>query len=105
MTDKRNPTERKYKQIYYKNNRSQPYTSATLGLDDYLMTDVWLKLRNERLNIDFHRCVRCGTAFNVQVHHLKYPEIWGEEDVERDLVTLCATCHAETHKIDMREGK
>lgn len=101
MTDKRKPSDGPYKQVFYQNNRLKPYTDTKMGLDDYLQTDVWLKLRNERLKMDFYRCAHCGSAINPQVHHLRYPEVWGEEDVESDLITLCAPHHAEVHKQDI----
>lgn len=101
MTNEAKPTIEKFKQIYYKRNRTKPYTSAKVSLDDYLQTAVWLELRSSRLNLDHYRCQYCGTAKNVEVHHLRYPEIWGMEDVEKDLITLCDTCHAETHKNDI----
>lgn len=101
MTNERKPPKGKYRQIYYKRNRLKPYTSAFVGEDDYLQTAVWLELRNERLKIDHYCCQHCGTAINPEVHHLKYPDVWGTENVEEDLITLCATCHAETHKNDI----
>lgn len=101
MTNEMKPSSGKYKQIYYKRNRLKPYTSATVGEDDYLQTAVWHELRNERLRIDHYCCQYCGTAINPEVHHLRYPEVWGMESVEDDLITLCAACHAETHKNDI----
>lgn len=106
MTNERKPpggSNGQYKQLYIRSNRKAPYTDAKMGYDDYLHTNVWKELRNERLRTDFYRCSRCGSAINVEVHHIKYPDVWGTEDMD-DLVTLCASCHAETHKYDLIKG-
>lgn len=88
--------------LFYRRKRIKPYTTTRMPYDDYLQTDVWRELRNERLRLDHYQCQYCGTAQNVEVHHLRYPlEAWGTEDVETDLITLCSTCHAETHKHDI----
>ena len=107
MTDQRlqpNGQDGRYKQVYCKHYLDKPYSSARIGYDDYLHTNVWREIRNERLKIDNFRCVKCGTGINVEVHHLRYPEVWGMENVYDDLVTLCAPCHAETHKTDIQNG-
>ena len=101
MTNDRQPSTSQFKQVFYKKNRDKPYTQSKMGHDDYLQTEVWKQLRNERLAKDDYRCQKCGTAYNVQVHHLRYPEVWGEENVDDDLITLCSSCHAETHKYDI----
>jgi len=104
MTNEQKAPKGNYKQVYYKGNRLKHYTTSMIPEDDYLQTDVWRELRNERLKLDHYQCQYCGTANNVQVHHLKYPSIWGMEDVEADLITLCASCHAETHKHDIAKA-
>lgn len=106
MTDKILPprgNSNQYRQVYYKNNRLKPYTSAQMNRDDYCQTEVWRELRYKRLQLDHYRCAQCGTAINVQVHHIRYPDVWGMESVEDDLITLCAECHAETHKYDIEK--
>lgn len=100
MTNEPSISNGKYKQVYYRANKFKPYTTSKIPYDDYLQTDVWRELRNKRLTIDFHRCRQCGTGINVEVHHIKYPDIWGTENVEDDLVTLCASCHARVHQND-----
>lgn len=97
MTNEPNPSTGNYKQVYVRANKLKPYSQAKIGLDDYVQTNVWRELRNERLKIDHYRCQYCGTGINVQVHHKRYPEIWGTESVDDDLITLCDRCHAETH--------
>ena len=60
---------------------------------EYLKSDTWQKLRSVRLKIDGYKCQRCGRPFDLQVHHLFYPEELGTEDPYRDLITLCDYCH------------
>jgi hypothetical protein len=59
---------------------------------DYYKTPKWAKKRNERLKIDGFKCARCGFARALEVHHINY-ERFGDEDVARDLITLCKKCH------------
>ena len=90
-----------YKQVYVAQNRAAPYTSARIGYDDYLQTNVWKKLRDARLVKDKCRCQVCKTGINVQVHHRRYPKVWGLESVEDDLITLCDNCHKFAHENDI----
>jgi len=97
MQNKPEPTEGRFKQIYYKQNRDKPYTTCRAGEDDYLQTDVWREIRDKRLLKDSFRCRMCGSAINVVVHHIRYPLIWGTEDIDNDLITLCRICHNKIH--------
>lgn len=65
--------------------------------DDYMKSRRWRQLRDRRLKLDDYKCVRCGSAKNLRVHHLHYPAVYGWEDVENDLVTLCDACHEAIH--------
>lgn len=62
----------------------------------YLESDQWKEKRDERLEIDGHKCQSCGSTDDLQVHHKSYEHI-GDEDVEGELVTLCKTCHEKEH--------
>lgn len=105
MTDKINPSsDPRFKQVYVRQNIKTPFTSARIGLDDYLQTRVWNELRDIRLKIDGYKCVECGTGINVQVHHIHYPEVWGMESAEKDLRTFCDACHANVHINDKDKG-
>ena len=89
--------EDKYKQVYFPWVRVKPYKKEKIGNDDYYQTTVWRKLKKKRQRIDGYKCAQCGSAINLCVHHIKYPAVWGMEDVEMDLVTLCSECHAKVH--------
>lgn len=61
----------------------------------YYQTSHWSSTRARRLHFDGHRCVQCHTGHELQVHHIRYSLFC--ENVERDLVTLCALCHEKMH--------
>jgi 5-methylcytosine-specific restriction endonuclease McrA len=58
---------------------------------------MYEKLRLEVLSRDGWRCQCCGALSNLEVHHKKYRSHSGE-DSERNLITLCATCHTGVHQ-------
>lgn len=100
-TKTRTPTNDRYKHMYIGVcNGAKMYTDSKMGLDDYIrVSPIWETLREQRLLKDDYHCKRCGTPFNLQVHHVKYPDVWGEESIN-DLVTLCDTCHSSVHSIN-----
>lgn len=63
-------------------------------LIDYYNSLEWQRKRNERLKLDDFKCARCGFTRALEVHHLNYERVF-DEDVSRDLITLCKKCHAE----------
>lgn len=65
-----------------------------IDLKEYYNSAEWAKKRSERLKIDDYRCQRCGFTRALEVHHLNYERL-GNEDVARDLITLCKKCHNE----------
>lgn len=55
----------------------------------------WRDKRKQRLEIDKHKCRTCGhdgSTWQLEIHHISY-ERYGDEDVEKDLITLCSSCH------------
>ena len=57
-----------------------------------LEPDAYRQLSREVLARDGWRCQDCGTAQNLQVHHLRSRSRLGD-DAEENLITLCAGCH------------
>ena len=101
MTSIREPSSTQYKQVLYPWIKwPKKYTSCKMPHDDYMETEVWKGLAKQRLKMDGMKCTSCGSGENVQVHHLRYPEVWGEERLD-DLRTLCDSCHKEIHKVDI----
>lgn len=71
---------------------------------EYLKSDKWKAIAQERLKIDRFMCQGCGccgTPTNpLEIHHLSYAHLYNEENrIYEDLVTLCRACHKQTHKI------
>ena len=62
---------------------------------DYLNTAHWQELRYAKLDEADHRCQLCYSPYRLQVHHRTYCRL-GEE-LDSDLIVLCATCHARVH--------
>ena len=87
-----------YKQVFIKEiNGNRWYTLCQMNEDDYMnISPIWQKIRREKLRIN-PVCEICQSAYNLQIHHIRYPEIWGEEQPE-DLMTVCDRCHIEIHK-------
>lgn len=63
----------------------------------YLKSPAWQKKRNARLVFDDFTCQKCGAKKDLDVHHLTYRSIY-DENVCRDLVTLCRKCHEEVEQ-------
>ena len=100
MTNERKHPKGQFKQLYISSCRDRPYTDTLMGLDDYTHSSVWSALREMRLRIDGYRCVQCGSGINLSVHHIRYPDVWGLENVNEDLRTLCDKCHEKVHETD-----
>ena len=66
----------------------------------YLGSEYWKKLRRECFARDGFRCVKCGSAMNLNAHHLNYDKL-GDYDELENLITLCGACHTEVHKFDI----
>lgn len=65
-----------------------------MEMNDYYQTQKWAEKRNARLKLDGYKCAKCGFTRALEVHHINY-ERFGDEDVSRDLITLCKKCHQE----------
>jgi len=61
-----------------------------------LAAEPYRALRNEVLARDSWRCQCCGSAKDLQVHHLRSRSKLGD-DVLENLITLCAICHKQQH--------
>lgn len=70
----------------------------------YLKSAAWKEKRVLVLNRDDNRCVKCNSLDALVVHHTKYPEILGTEQLE-DMQTLCCDCHNVLHGGNPRKHK
>ena len=71
-----------------------------------LQANQWLERRQQILTRDNHRCVRCGSSNQLNVHHRQYHtrtangqfvEPWNYKS--HNLITLCRSCHQLGHKL------
>ena len=56
------------------------------------------QLHRQILERDGWRCQSCGSMQHLQVHHVTFRSQSGD-DVERNLITLCAECHENVHRM------
>lgn len=96
--------KQKSRQIYQEwfSNRSE-YNRRTQELYfQYIRSPEWKAKHDERMKIDGYRCVMCGcggTSLNpLQVHHLDYHNLY-QENIDKELVTLCKACHFSVHQM------
>ena len=63
----------------------------------YLLSDHWKVLRTKALEVHGSRCAKCPATKRLDVHHLRYKNIY---DVEvEDLQVLCRKCHDKEHEV------
>ena len=76
---------------------------------DYLLTEHWWQVSEERKTIDGYKCALCGSTDRLEVHHLHYVDEFGNsllgwENPQLDLITLCRSCHERVSQ-PVPEGK
>jgi 5-methylcytosine-specific restriction endonuclease McrA len=74
--------------------RQIPAKSPRLRLD----AASYRELHQQLLERGGWRCQTCGSMHNLQVHHLRFRSQAGG-DVQQNLITLCAECHAGIHTL------
>ena len=58
----------------------------------------WRATRANHLRT-YPECYACFTDIDLVVHHLRYRGPRGQSEQSGDLVTLCASCHDELHRV------
>lgn len=53
--------------------------------------------RRQVLQRDGFRCVRCGSDYDVAVHHRRKRSLWRDDRLD-NLETLCSSCHSVEHR-------
>ena len=61
----------------------------------YLQSSIWQQKRNQTLQRDNYACTSCGRHTSLNVHHIRYSNIFNEQPA--DLLTLCSDCHTALH--------
>ena len=69
----------------------------------YIKSEQWKEKREDRKFLDGLKCRFCGSAKNLQVHHITYENV-PNEDMD-DLITLCKSCHEKLHLVDIQRKK
>lgn len=67
----------------------------TMPYNEYLRSEHWQETRRQALKSARYRCQLCNSNGELHVHHRTY-ERRGEEYM-KDLIVLCANCHAKFH--------
>lgn len=67
----------------------------------YMKSAGWRAKCQQRIEISGHKCEMCGRLERncrngLQIHHISYRNL-GHEDVYRDLICLCGSCHIKIH--------
>ena len=60
--------------------------------------ELYEQLRKQVLRRDGWQCQICGSRQNLQVHHKQLRSQQGSDD-DLNLITLCATCHENLHRM------
>lgn len=87
-------TKRKRKSSAKKRKKA----AKELTYEEQLKHPMWLKKRDAVLDRYGHQCFRCGSTFNLNVHHLSYQKgklAW--EYPLSNFVVLCKDCHCKVH--------
>lgn len=83
----------------HKNKRFE-FKPTKIRWDSYGTKEEWQSTRNRILQRDNYTCVRCGASLRNTnqraVHHEKHLSAGGLT-IDRNLKSLCATCHAAEH--------
>jgi hypothetical protein len=62
----------------------------------YYKLPHWYRVKHDREERDFGRCVLCHSTQDLRCHHVSYANIFAEP--LKDLVTLCDECHCRVHQ-------
>lgn len=73
-------------------NRSGPDSPSWKGGKILERGNSWARISKEIRARDGNRCVKCGSADNLQVHHI-VPYRETQDNSPENLVTLCGHCH------------
>jgi 5-methylcytosine-specific restriction endonuclease McrA len=63
-----------------------------------LSREDYQRLRIKILQRDRWKCQRCGAAHQLDVHHILLRSRGGDDEI-MNLITLCRSCHRETHSV------
>mgnify|MGYP003418506387 CR=1 FL=1 len=70
-------------------------SGSRINYDVYIRSDEWKEFRKGYFQRHEKKCRVCGSAHNIQLHHITYERLGNEAD--DDLAPLCEGCHDEVH--------
>jgi 5-methylcytosine-specific restriction endonuclease McrA len=82
--------------VFGKNKNRFYYGDRDEYRNEYLDSQHWKDLRNEKLKVN-PICENCGNLTMLDVHHVNYKNLY--DVTVYDLKTLCRACHNNEHKI------
>lgn len=89
---KREADKKEFKEKFYKRQKYSSY-------QEYLLSPTWREKRTIVMQRANGQCEKPGcTSAIEEVHHCRYPKIWGNEPTTW-LIGLCAAHHREEHGI------
>lgn len=65
----------------------------------YIASAAWRKKRTGVIQRKGGKCQRCGSTYELRVHHRHYKTLGRERD--KDLEVLCVGCHENEHEGDV----
>ena len=65
-------------------NHSPEYTA-------YMQSEKWKRRKARLYNKRGHACERCGSTWQLEVHHKNYDRL--EHELDDDLLIVCVNCH------------
>src|SRR5437867_14199 len=77
-------------------SRVEGYSGRVMGHRLKLGRKEYAALQRQVLERDGWRCQICGSAQDLQVHHLKFRSKSGNDELP-NLIALCARCHRLQH--------
>lgn len=89
--------------------RNYVTTMAREFSETFYHSKKWKDMRQYILIRDQYRCQRCGSALNLEVHHIIHLTPGNIHDAsitlnDKNLITLCRDCHFAVHEEDKLNG-
>jgi len=69
----------------------------------YLQSPLWKEIRKSVIAHYGDKCATCGNVGGNDVHHVRYADVLGTENIE-DYKVLCRECHEAHHKVCKKQG-
>lgn len=85
----RNPNSLKALNVYQRGEKNPNWKGGKLH---YTNNGEWRKIKQKILKRDNYHCYLCKKKGNLTVHHI-LPFRYSSENQEKDLITLCRSCH------------